>query len=62
LFSVVTEQEMQAARLVTGAAMALFVGISVAPGLRRHAGRLRFMLLVVYLLACAVFVAIVLLR
>ena len=62
LFSAVSSEEMQAARIVTGVAMALFIGVSVAPGLRPHAARIRFVLLVVYLLVCAVFVAIVLLR
>ena len=62
LFSAVTGEEMRAARLVTGVTMALFVGVSVAPGLRRHAGRIRLVLLVVYLVVCAVFVATVLSR
>jgi hypothetical protein len=62
LFSAVTGEEMQAARLVTGVTMALFVGVSVAPGLRRHAGRIRLGLLVVYLVVCSVFVATVLSR
>jgi hypothetical protein len=62
LFSAVTGEEMRTARLVTGVTMALFVGVSVAPGLRRHAGRIRLALLVVYLVVCSVFVATVLLR
>jgi hypothetical protein len=62
LFSAVTGEEMRAARLVTGVTMALFVGVSVAPGLRRHAGRIRLVLLVVYLAVCSVFVATVLSR
>jgi hypothetical protein len=62
LFSAVSGDDMRTARLVTGAAMALFVAISIAPGLRRHAGRLRLALLVVYLAVCAVFVAVVLSR
>jgi hypothetical protein len=62
LFSAVTGEEMRAARLVTGVTMALFVGVSVAPGLRRYAGRIRLALLVVYLVVCAVFVATVLMR
>jgi hypothetical protein len=62
LFSAVSGEEMRAARIVTGVTMALFVGVSVAPGLRRHAGRLRLALLAVYLLACATLVAAVLLR
>ena len=62
LFSAVSGEEMQAARIVTGVAMALFVGVSVAPGLRRHAGTIRLALLVVYLVVCAVFVVTVLWR
>ena len=62
LFSAVTGEEMRTARLVTGVTMALFVGVSVAPGLRRHAGRIRLVLLVVYLVVCSVFVATVLSR
>ena len=62
LFSAVTQEEMQAARIVTGLVMALFVGISVVPGLRKHASALRSVLLAAYLLVCAVFVAVVLLR
>ena len=62
LFSAVTGEEMRTARLVTGVTMALFVGVSVAPGLRRHAGRIRLVLLVVYLAVCSVFVATVLSR
>jgi hypothetical protein len=62
LFSAVTGEEMRTARLVTGVTMALFVGVSVAPGLRRHAGRIRLVLLVVYLVVCSVFVVTVLSR
>ena len=62
LFSAVSVEDMRTARIVTGVAMALFVGVSVAPGLRRHAGTIRLALLVVYLVICAVFVASVLSR
>jgi hypothetical protein len=62
LFSAVSAEEMRAARIVTGVTMALFVGISVAPGLRKHAGRMRLALLAVYLVVCAVFAATVLSR
>jgi hypothetical protein len=62
LFSAVSAEEMRAAHIVTGLTMALFVGVSVAPGLRRHAGKIRLALLVVYLAVCAVFVANVLSR
>jgi hypothetical protein len=62
LFSAVTADEMQAARIVTGATMALFVLTAVAPGLRQHAAKVRLLLLILYLLACAVFVGYVLMR
>jgi hypothetical protein len=62
LFSAVTGEEMRTARLVTGVTMALFVGVSVAPGLRKYAGRIRLVLLLVYLAVCSVFVATVLSR
>jgi hypothetical protein len=62
LFDAVTGEEMRTARIVTGVTMALFVAVSVAPGLHRHAGTIRLGLLVVYLLVCSVFVAIALLR
>lgn len=62
LFSAISGEEMRAARLVTGVTMALFVAVSVAPGLRNHAGTIRLALLVVYLAACSVLVAIMLSR
>jgi hypothetical protein len=62
LFSAVSGEEMRAARLVTGVTMALFVAVSVAPGLRSHAGTIRLALLVVYLVVCSVFLAVVLSR
>jgi hypothetical protein len=61
-FSAVSGNQMRMAQIITGAAMALFIGIGVVPGLRHHAARLRLALLVVYLVACGVFVAWVLLR
>jgi hypothetical protein len=62
LFSAVSGDDMRTAQIVTGVAMALFVGVSVAPGLRRHAGTIRLALLVVYLVVCGVFVVTVLRR
>jgi hypothetical protein len=53
---------MQTARIVTGVAMALFIGTGVVPGLRQYAGTIRMALLGVYLIACAVLVGYVLLR
>jgi hypothetical protein len=62
LFSAVSGEDMRTAQIVTGVAMALFVGVSVAPGLRRHTAAIRLALLVVYLVVCGVFVVTVLLR
>ena len=62
LFSAVSGEEMRPARIVTGATMAAFIGVSVAPGLREHAGRIRLVLLVVYLLACGIFVGYAVMR
>ncbi len=62
LFSAVSGEDMRAAQIVTGVAMALFIAVGMAPGLRDHAGTIRLVLLVLYLLACCVFVATVLLR
>jgi hypothetical protein len=62
LFSAVSTADMQTARIVTGATMAAFIGVGMVPGLRQHAGRIRGILLVVYLLACGIFVGYVLMR
>ena len=62
LFSAVSSDDMQAARIVTGATMAAFLAVGMVPGLREHAGRIRVALLVAYLLACGIFVGYALLR
>jgi hypothetical protein len=62
LFSAVSTDDMQTVRVVTGVTMALFVLTSVAPGIRQHGPKIRLLLLVVYLLACVVFVGYVLTR
>jgi hypothetical protein len=62
LFSAVTAEQMRQAQIITGLAMAAFIGIGVVPGLRQHAGRIRLALLTAYLMACGVFVAWQLLR
>ena len=62
LFSAVSAEDMQTARIVTGVAMALFIGTGVVPALRQHAGKIRMALLAIYLVSCAVFVGYVLLR
>ena len=50
------------AQLITGAAMAAFIGVGLAPGLREYARAIRWALLGVYLLTCCVFVGYVLMR
>ena len=62
LFSAVTAEDMQIARIVTGVAMALFVGMGVTPGLRQRAATIRWVLLGAYLAACVGFVVYVLLK
>jgi hypothetical protein len=62
LFNAVSSADMQTARVVTGATMAAFLAAGVVPGLREHAGRIRVALLVIYLLACGIFVGYVLMR
>ena len=62
LFSAVTAEDMQAARIVTGVAMALFIGAGVVPGLRQRAATIRWVLLGAYLVVCVGFVGYALLR
>jgi hypothetical protein len=62
LFDTVSGTELQAARILTGATMVAFLGVGLVPALRAHAGRIRAALLVLYLLACAVFIVQVLAR
>jgi hypothetical protein len=61
-FSAVTGEEMQGARIITGAVMAALIGVGLVPGLRQSATTIRLVLLVTYVLVCVVFVAWVLLR
>jgi hypothetical protein len=62
LFAAISAEDMRIAQIVTGATMAAFIGVGLAPGLRRHAGRVRGALVVVYLLICVGFVGFVLVR
>ncbi len=62
LFSAVSAADMQTARIVTGVAMAAFIGIGFVPGLRERATLLRGLLLALYLLTSGVFVGYVLMR
>lgn len=62
LFTAVTAEDMQVARVVTGVTMALFVATAVTPGLRQSAAPIRWVLLGAYLVACVGFVGYVLLK
>ena len=50
LLDVVSGEQMRTARIVTGATIAVFIAVSLAPPLRPHARRIRLALLTVYLL------------
>ena len=62
LLDSVSGEQMRAARIVTGATIAAFIAVSLAPPLRRYARRIRLALIVAYLLGCAGFVGYALLR
>ena len=55
MFGTVTTEEMHAARIITGATMALWIGVGVVPGLKRYAGAIRVVVLAAYLAAIAGF-------
>ncbi len=52
LFSAVSSEEIRAAQILTGVTMAAFIAAGVIPGTRRHAARIRGVLLVLYLVGC----------
>jgi hypothetical protein len=62
LLDAVSGEQMRTARIVTGATMAAFIAVSLAPPLRPYARRIRLALVAAYLLGCAGFVAYVLPR
>jgi len=62
MFGPVSAEDMRAAQIITGAAMALWLGIRFVPGLQRHAGRAQGTLLVLYLIGCAAIFAHAMLR
>ncbi len=61
MLGTVSSEQMQAARIVTGAAMALWIGVSLVPGLQQHARAIRRAVLALYLLTFAGFVTYVVL-
>lgn len=54
-FPLVSDAEMQAASMLTGATMALWLSVGLVPALRRHAARIRLLVLAAYLAAAAAF-------
>ena len=62
LFSAVPPEQMRQAQIATGLVMAAFIGVGMVPGLRPYAWTIRLVLLVVYLVTCAAFVAWVLVK
>ncbi len=62
LLDAVSGEQMRTARIVTGATMAAFIAVSLAPPLRPYARTIRLALVAVYLLGCAGFVGYLLLR
>ena len=62
MFGPASPEEMHAAQILTGLAMALFISIGLVPGVARYAGKIRVVVLAIYLLGCAALVAYVLLR
>ncbi len=57
LFGTVSPEMMQAARVVTGATFALWLGVGLVPPLRPYAWTIRVAMLTLYLAAAAAFVA-----
>ena len=62
MFTSVSAEDMRAAQIVTGATMAVFIGVGLVPGLRAHTVRIRAVLLAAFLLACGLLVGHVLLQ
>jgi hypothetical protein len=62
LLDAVSAEQMRTARVVTGASMAAFIAVGLAPPLRPYAPRIRQVVVVAYLLGCVGFVGYTLLR
>ncbi len=62
LFNAVSSEDMQTARIVTGATMAAFIAVGLVPGFRQRAAMVRGVLLVLYLLTCGAYIGYMLLR
>ena len=55
-FPPVSNAEMQAARVLSGATMALWLGVGVVPALRPYAARIRLLVLGAYLVGIVLFI------
>ena len=55
MFRPVTAEEMHAAQIITGATMALWIGVGLVPGLKPYAGAIRGAGLAAYLATIAGF-------
>ena len=62
LLDAVSGEQMRTARIVTGATMAAFIAVGLAPPLRPYAPRIRLALVVAYLIGCVGFVGYALLH
>jgi len=62
LFSAVSPDDIRTAQILTSVAMAGFIGSGLVPALRPYGTRIRLALLLLYLLACGVLAAKVLLQ
>ena len=62
LLDAVSGEQMRTARIVTGATMAAFIAVGLAPPLRPYARTIRLTLVTTYLLGCIGVTAYVLLR
>jgi hypothetical protein len=51
----VSGDEVRAAQILTGATMAIWLLVGVAPGLRRHGRAIRAFVLAAYLVGCGAF-------
>lgn len=58
----VSTEDLRAAQIVTGMAMALWLSVGYLPGLRRYARRAQGVVLALYLVGCAAILAHALLR
>jgi uncharacterized membrane protein len=61
-FMTVSGEEVRAAQMISGATMASFMLIGFVPGLKPHAGRIRVVIAVSYLIAVAAFMIYLLVR